>query len=370
MTTARTPSDPGALDGLAEQSTAMLAELPDGPVPTRHARPPAGWWADVDGRGVFLRRTEGSPAAGPVVASAGNGAVVMSDASVADRPPDAWYVHGLAGSSTNWTSLAGLLSDRARGFLVDLPGHGRSDPPPRGRYRLADDAMVLAALIEEQSGAPVHLVGNSLGGMVSVELAARRPDLVATLTLISPAVPDLRLTTDRGADPRLAVLLLPGTSGLAHRRLAGIPAAQRVTGMLELCFGDPAAVGADELEAATADLAWRLPLPWVHAATVGSLRGLMSSYLRTPTTSFRAAATRISCPTLVIWGTRDRLVDPRLARRTAAAFPSADLLVLPGIGHTAQLEDPVTVARAVIALWDGAGAPHSYPEQLVAASSL
>lgn len=351
MTSARIPGDPGALDGLAEQSTAALAELPGGPVPPLHARPPAGWWADVDGRGVFLRRTEGS--------------VV-----VAGPAPDAWYVHGLAGSSTNWTSLALLLRDRARGFLLDLPGHGRSDPPPRGRYRLADDAQVLAALIEAQSTGAVHLVGNSLGGMVAVELAARRPDLVATLTLISPAVPDLRLTGERGGDPRLALLLLPGTSGLAHRRLAGIPAAQRVAGMLDLCFGDPTAVGVDELEAATAELIWRQPLPWVHTATVGSLRALMTSYLRTRTGSFAAAAARISCPTLIVWGTRDRLVDPRLAQPTAAAFPRAELLVLPGVGHTAQLEDPVPVARALVALWDGAGAPHPDPAPLVAASSL
>ena len=358
MTTARTPIDPAALDGLAKQSTAVLAPPPASPVSALHARPPAGWWADVDGRGVFVRIAEGSAAVGDL------------DDPVDKRRPDGWYVHGLAGSSTNWTALAGLLGNRARGFLVDLPGHGRSDPPPRGRYRISDDAAVLATLIEQYSGAPVHLVGNSLGGMVCIDLAARRPDLVATLTLISPAVPDLRLTTDRGADPRLAVFLLPGTSGLAIRRLAGVTAARRISGMLELCFGDPGAVGADELAAATADLRWRLPLPWVHAATLGSLRALMTSYLRTRSASFRAAATRISCPTLVIWGTRDRLVDPRLARRTAAAFPRADLLVLPGIGHTAQLEDPVTVARAMIALWDGAGASPPYPARLVAASSL
>lgn len=68
--------------------------------------------------------------------------------------------------------------------------------------------------------------------------------------------------------------------------------------------------------------------------------------------SFPAAAGRVLAPTLVVWGTRDRLVDVRLAPRTVAAFAQADLLVLPGCGHVAQMEDPKTTARGVLALWE------------------
>ena len=60
----------------------------------------------------------------------------------------------------------------------------------------------------------------------------------------------------------------------------------------------------------------------------------------------------MQAPTLVVWGDRDRLVAPRLAARTAAAIPGARLLMLPGVGHVAQIEAPETVARAVAALWD------------------
>ena len=143
-----------------------------------------------------------------------------------------------------------------------------------------------------------------------------------------------------------------------------------MAGMVELCFGDPGRVSAEELEAGVADLTWRMALPWVHTATIGALRALMSSYLRTRAAAFRAAAARIRCPVLIVWGTRDRLVDPRLARRTTAAFPRAELLMLPGVGHTAQLEDPSTVARAMIVLWSGAGAPRRPSVPLVATSSL
>lgn len=337
-------------DDLALLSDAELSDSVPAAVPGVADEPPPGWFESVDGRGVFLRRQDrpGDPARG--------------------SGPDAWYVHGLAGSSTNWISLAGAMSPVAAGYLVDLPGHGRSDPPPRGRYSLVDDADVTAALIRRHSRGPVHLVGNSLGGVVSTALAARHPELVATLTLISPAVPDLRLTRDRGADPVLGLLLVPGTGGLAVRRLSRASPMARARGMGELCFGDPDLLTDDDHAAAAADLAWRSSVPWIHTGTIGSLRALIRSYLRR-TGSFRSDAATVTAPTLVIWGTRDRLVDVRLAPRTAAAFADSRLLILAGVGHTAQMEDPVTTARAVGRLWESPGAPHPGLTATVATSS-
>jgi pimeloyl-ACP methyl ester carboxylesterase len=72
--------------------------------------------------------------------------------------------------------------------------------------------------------------------------------------------------------------------------------------------------------------------------------------------SLWSVAARVQAPTLVVWGGRDRLVAPRLARRTAAALRRSRLLVLPGVGHVAQIEAPQTVARAVAGMWDAVGA--------------
>jgi pimeloyl-ACP methyl ester carboxylesterase len=65
-------------------------------------------------------------------------------------------------------------------------------------------------------------------------------------------------------------------------------------------------------------------------------------------------AGRVQAPTLVVWGDHDRLVSPHLAARTAATIPRARLLMLPGVGHVAQIEAPATVARAVAGLWETA----------------
>jgi len=99
-------------------------------------------------------------------------------------------------------------------------------------------------------------------------------------------------------------------------------------------------------------VARRAELPWVMDALTSSLRGLAAYYLRPGRTGPWRLAARIAAPTLVIWGQQDRLVHVSLAARLARTVPDARLLVLPDVGHTAQLEDPRTTARAVLALLD------------------
>lgn len=85
----------------------------------------------------------------------------------------ALYVHGLGGSSQNWTDLAGLLAARLDGQAIDLPGFGRSEPG--ARYTVPAFADRVVRWIEHSGRGPVHLFGNSLGGAISVRVAALRP---------------------------------------------------------------------------------------------------------------------------------------------------------------------------------------------------
>src|SRR5262249_991595 len=101
------------------------------------------------------------------------------------------FVHGLAGSASNWTDLMGLLSDDFGGEALDLPGFGYSPPPPKRDYSIDAHTQSVVRLIEKRDRGPVHLFGNSLGGAIATRLAGTRPDLVRSLTLISPALPDL-----------------------------------------------------------------------------------------------------------------------------------------------------------------------------------
>jgi pimeloyl-ACP methyl ester carboxylesterase len=319
---------PPPRDELAAWTTAEPADGELGDIPPLSRPGPPGRTHLVFGGGVNVRREPG-----PVDATA------------------AVYVHGMGGASTDWTRLSAALAPHATGYSLDLPGSGRSDPPPGGRYSPAVDARIVARTIEQLADGPVHLVGNSYGGVVVTRVAAGWPQLVRTLTVLAPAVPDLRPTADRGADPRLGVLLVPGTAALAYRRLASIAPMARARGMGELCFGRPEVVTDRDYAVAAREHAWRARLPWVFEATVGTLRGLMNDYLRWGSQSFVAQAGRVRVPTLVVWGTRDRLVDVRLSRRAAAAYPDARLLVLPGCGHVPQMEEPEATARAMLGLW-------------------
>ena len=295
----------------------------------------------VRGGEVFVRHT---PWTGPVPPSDG--------AAPRER---ALYVHGLGGASTNWTDLAALLAVRFEGWSVDLPGFGRSRPPLRARYSIRGHVEAVVDVLEHivqrpgaGAGEPVHLLGNSLGGLVSVLVAARRPDLVASLTLVSPAMPVYRVPP--AFSRALVLLLLPGIPTLAERRMAGIAPETHVRQMIRMCFGDPTRVPRARVERAMAEMRERAEQPWADRALTRSMRGLITSYLRVGRANAWRAAGALRPPTLVLWGSRDKLVDPALAPRLAAAIPDGRLLVLDGVGHVAMLEAPETTARAVLGM--------------------
>jgi pimeloyl-ACP methyl ester carboxylesterase len=269
----------------------------------------------------------------------------------ADAEP-ALYVHGLGGSSLNWTDLAGLLSYRLDGQSIDLPGFGRSDPA--ARYTIDALSHRVIRWIEASDRGPVHLIGNSLGGALSVTVAATRPDLVRTLTLISPALPflDPRRSAQRRLLPLVAV---PGADRLAARRFAMFSPEEITLQVFEACFGDPKRINPRRLAEAIEEGHHRVEVPWYADAYVRTLRGLVGSFLRAylpGTGSLWRTAARVTVPTLVIGGDLDRLVDVRVAPQAAQLIRDARLLMLSGVGHVAQMETPELVARAIVGLLD------------------
>jgi pimeloyl-ACP methyl ester carboxylesterase len=260
------------------------------------------------------------------------------------------YVHGLGGSSQNFTDVAGLLCDRFDAQAVDLPGFGYSDPSPR--YSIASFAATLIRYLEQDGRGPVHLVGNSLGGSISVRVAALRPDLIRTLTLISPAMPflDPRRTAHFPVLPLLALPLADRLIGWAMTRITAEQMAEQV---LASCFGDTRRVSAQRRAEAMEEIRLRYTVAHYPKAYLGTLRGLVSSFLRAylpgENSQWRLAA-RVQAPTLVIGGLTDKLIDPRVPAQVARVIPDSRLLILPGVGHVAQMEVPRLVARAIVGM--------------------
>jgi pimeloyl-ACP methyl ester carboxylesterase len=287
--------------------------------------------------------------------------VRSTPAEVPDAEP-ALCIHGLGGASTNWTDLAGLLRGHLAVEAIDLPGHGRSGPPPDDDYRLDAHARAVIGYLERSGRGPVHLVANSMGGATAILVAAQRPDLLRTLTLISPAVPDtnrLRAHAVRG-DPRMALLVVPGLGGVAMRRVAGVSAERRVRATIALVFADKSRYPNQRLAEAISEAQERESMPWANTAFLKSLRGLARSQFVANRAAWTAMRS-IRVPSLVIWGDRDRLVSPALAAEVANAIPDARLLVLEGVGHTAMMEDPETTARAILGLVEDTVRPRPGP---------
>jgi pimeloyl-ACP methyl ester carboxylesterase len=257
--------------------------------------------------------------------------------------PPALYVHGLGGSSQNWSALMQLLDDVVDGEALDLPGFGDSPPPDDGNYSVTGHARAVIRHLDAAGRGPVHLLGNSLGGAVSTRVAAVRPDLVRTLTLVSPALPELRV--QRSAVPT-ALLALPGLASLFGRLTKDWTAEQRTRGVMALCYGDPSRVDEEALRNAVEEMERRMQLPYFWDVMARSARGIVDAYTLGGQHGLWRQAERVLAPTLLVYGGRDQLVAYRMARRAAAAFRDSRLLSLPDAGHVAMMEYPETVALA------------------------
>jgi pimeloyl-ACP methyl ester carboxylesterase len=314
-----TPLPPDAVPG--------PAALPE-PVTSRGSLPPIPHWPASmvplpGGEGVFVAETA---------------------AGVRDDEKDpVLCVHGMAGAATNWTDFMAELAPGFACAAVDLPGSGQS-PPPKGPggYSIRALANTVIGLIEARGGGPVHLVGNSMGGAVSVKAAALRPDLVRTLTLISPALPDRLLHPSLLHFPALAT---PGLGGWMLRRADNIPTETRVRLVLStVCYDWKTSVHPDRIAAEVTEMRRRDKLRYSDDVLIGAARTIAVEYLRPAARSLWRDAERIRVPVLVIYGSHDRLVNPRMAACAARAFSDARVLVLPRTGHVAMMEHPAEVA--------------------------
>ncbi|QTE00733.1 alpha/beta fold hydrolase [Streptomyces cyanogenus] len=281
--------------------------------------------------------------------------------SVRSRPsaraglPPALYVHGLGGSSQNWSSLMAELDGVVDSEAVDLPGFGDSPPPDDGDYSVTGHARAVIRYLDTAGRGPVHLFGNSLGGAVATRVAAVRPDLVRTLTLVSPALPELRV--QRTAVPT-GLLGVPGIAALFTRLTREWTAEQRVRGVMALCYGDPGRVSPEAFQHAVEELERRQQLPYFWDAMARSARGILNAYTLGGQHGLWRQAERVLAPTLLVYGGRDQLVGFRMAHKAARAYRDSRLLSLPDAGHVAMMEYPDLVAgafRELLAQANGSG---------------
>jgi pimeloyl-ACP methyl ester carboxylesterase len=279
---------------------------------------------------------------------------VDGDVSVLDHGgsgPLIVCVHGLEGSAYNWNLIGPDLTASHRVVAPDLSGFGYTPPAGRGAS-VEVNAEVVAGVIEE-FGDRAILIGNSMGGLISMIVADRHPNLVSGLVLIDPAAPISHWLRIRpGAAARLSTPLIPRVGGALIRRYRALQTpSQTVAEVLNFVAADAAAmdpsVWADALEIATV----RRTQPWATDALVEATTSIAPYVLVRPL--FAPLLHRISPPTLLIHGTDDALIQVETARWMAMERPDWTHAFLDGVGHVPMLEVPSTVVK-VIETWDAA----------------
>jgi len=275
------------------------------------------------------------------------------------------FVHGLGGSHLNWCLVGPELAAGRRAVALDLYGFGLT-PGSRATTAVQANAQLLDRFVREVTGTPVILVGNSMGGLISILQTAARPDTVQGLVLIDPALPPPRGKLDPEVTRNFLLYALPGPGELFLRRyLLRRSPEQAVRELLDVCFADPSRADPDLIAADIALIERRKPIsPHQASVRAGTFLTAARSLLRVLGLRRRywEMMAGIDVPVLLIGGEADRLVQVASMREASARFPHWESVILAGVGHTPQLEVPDATAATIRDWLDRHFTPESTPK--------
>ena len=244
-------------------------------------------------------------------------------------------VHGLGGAAVNWTLVAPPLAETRRVLVPDLPGHGGSSPLPAAPT-LSPLADSVAALAELENLVPAPVVGHSMGGVVALRLAIRRPASVLAVVLAAPAGIS---STARRAEIAFAIgsAMKPARLASPFRGAIGRSRLLRAFVFGYWQVSDTAALSPRAVDGFLAG-------PAIHSDVESAGWALFRDDPRTD-------LARIACPRLVLWGARDRLVPVEDGIEYARRL-RAPLRVVPDCGHLLIGERPDACVDAIRSFLD------------------
>lgn len=267
----------------------------------------------------------------------GAGSHRISTLTAGSGPETAILIHGLGGNKTSFFETVSALAPDYTVHAIDLPGFGSSSKPIRAPF---DPAWFAQSVLEFCDGLEIdraHLVGNSLGGRIAIEVGLTAPDRVSSLSLLAPSlawrrrrrfVPIVRLLR-----PELAAIPHPMTNGLVRRQFWGM-------------FARP-----ERLHPSAADLASEEFVRTYRtvAARIAFHSAARNIYLEEPfgENGFWTRLSSLAPPAMFVWGDQDPLVPLAFCQPVAEALPEARQVVLEECGHVPQVELPEQANAAV-----------------------
>jgi pimeloyl-ACP methyl ester carboxylesterase len=243
---------------------------------------------------------------------------------------DVVLLHGLGATKTSFFECAaGLARAGYRVHAIDFPGFGSSSKPVGGAYTAKWFADTVTGVMDELGIDRAHLVGNSMGGRVALEVGLRSPERVRGLGLLCPAVAFVK----RGFHP-LVRLLRPELGVLPHRIRR-----EMVAGQLWDLFADPGALDPYLADVVVDEFQRIYGSPAARFAFLSAARNI---YLDAPfgRYGFYPRLARLEPPALFVWATHDPLIPAGFKRHVSQWLPAAEQIVLDACGHVPQVERP------------------------------
>jgi pimeloyl-ACP methyl ester carboxylesterase len=241
--------------------------------------------------------------------------------------PDVLMLHGLGSTRASFFETAAALAERYTVHAIDFPGFGSSSKPATGGYNARWFADIVLGLMDELGIARAHLVGNSMGGRVAIEVGLQAPERVAALGLLCPAV----AFVSRGFHP--IVRLLRPELGMLPHRFSRATVESQFWGL----FSDPDLIDPDVADVIVDEFQRIYGSPGARYAFLSSARNI---YLEKPfgRHGFYPRLAGLQPPALFIWSKGDKVVPAAFGRHVRRWLPAAEQIVLDSCGHVPQVE--------------------------------
>jgi len=247
-----------------------------------------------------------------------------------DETPDVpplIFIHGLSGCWQNWLEQIPQFARDRRVIAVDLPGFGHSEMPSE-EISMSGYADAIDALMQDLGIDAAQIVGNSMGGFIGAELAIQHPARVERLVLVAAAglsIESIRTERIQGLRHRAENIVFFSLGNVAGRSHQVALRPRLRAALLLLVAAHPA----------------KLPGPLAAQQVLGTGKPGFSDALeamcRYP---LRDRLEKIACPTLIVWGDKDRLVPPKDAAVFEQLIPGSRKIVYKDTGHVSMMERP------------------------------
>jgi len=244
--------------------------------------------------------------------------------------PPVVCVHGYTSSAQAFNALARRFLDRRHFIALDVRGHGESAWSRASAYQYGDQVADLAAAVDKLGLSRFALVGTSMGGIIAMAYAGAHAERLTHL-VINDIGPDVetgsqRITQMVGSRPDEFATL---DDAMAYRRqMSPIVAGRSVEDQRELALGVLK-------QRADGRWIWKMDPAYIQQRVRSGAPARPALW---------PALQRVTCPTLVVWGTDSDVISEAQAQRMVATLPKGELVVVPGVGHAPTLVEPPVVA--------------------------